>query len=244
MKTKLSWLENVLLAAPFLVLAALWTQLPARVPIHWNLQGEINGWASKPAGLLSLPLISLALNVLLRFAPRFDPKLRGTLGKEDRMSNVLQILRLTFAAFSGAVFYVLIMAALARPVATGRITLTSTLLLFAIMGNYLGNLRPNYFAGIRTPWTLESPATWRATHRLGGRLMFFGSLLLLALQFFISESAADVVFIGSVLLLAVWGFWYSWRHFRTHGPRAEPFAGPIDDQSHSHTIRKPRSLQE
>lgn len=225
MKTKLTWLENALLGAPFLLTAALWTYLPARVPIHWNLRGEIDGWTSKPFGLLLLPLMSLAINALLRFVPRFDPKLRGTLGKEDRMSTVLQIMRLSLAAFCGALFYAQMMSALSRPVAMGRLTVASTLLLLAIMGNYMGNLRPNYFAGIRTPWTLESPATWRATHRLGGRLMFFGSLLLLVLQFFLSESTAGILFIASALLLAVWGFWYSWRHFRTHGPRAEPFAG-------------------
>jgi uncharacterized membrane protein len=93
-----------------------------------------------------------------------------------------------------------------------------TLLLLAIMGNYLGNLRPNYFAGIRTPWTLESPETWRATHRLGGRLMFFGSLLLFVLQFFLSESAAVGILVTSVLLLAARGIFYSWHHFRTHVP--------------------------
>jgi uncharacterized membrane protein len=217
MKTKLSWLENALLIAPFLILAALWTHLPERVPIHWNLQGEVNGWTSKSSGLLSLPLINVGVNVLLRFVPRFDPKLRGKLDKEDRMSTVLQIIRLALAAFVGAVFCDLIMAALGRPVAGGRLMLSSTLLLLAVMGNYLGNLRPNYFAGIRTPWTLESPATWRATHRLGGRLMFFGSLLLLVLQFFLSESMTNILFTASLILLAVWAFWYSWRHFRTHG---------------------------
>jgi uncharacterized membrane protein len=216
MKTKLSWLENALLITPFLVLATLWTRLPDRVPIHWNLRGEIDGWASKSFGLLILPLTSLVINILFRWLPRFDPKLRGKLVKEDRMTTVLQILRLAVAGFFGAVFYATIMAALGRPLAMGRIVTASTLLLLAIMGNYLGNLRPNYFAGIRTPWTLESPETWRATHRLGGRLMFFGSLVLLALQFFLSEATAAIVFTTSAISLAVWGFWYSWRHFRTH----------------------------
>jgi uncharacterized membrane protein len=229
MKTKLSWLENALLIAPFLVLAALWTHLPERVPIHWNLQGEVNGWASKSSGLLSLPLMSVAVNVLLRFVPRFDPKLRGKLGKDDRMSTVLQIIRVALVAFSGVVFYDLIMAALGRPVAGGRLMLSSTLLLLAVMGNYMGNLRPNYFAGIRTPWTLESPATWRATHRLGGRLMFFGSLLLLVLQFFLSESMTNILFTASLILLAVWAFWYSWRHFRTHGSDAESLPGRLEN---------------
>jgi uncharacterized membrane protein len=229
MKTKLSWLENALLIAPFLVLAAMWTRLPERVPIHWNLEGKIDGWASKPFGLLLLPLMSVAINGLLRVVPRLDPKLRNTLGKEDRMSTVLQIIRLSLVGFCGAIFYAQIMAALGRPVAMGRIVVPSTLVLLAIMGNYLGNLRPNYFAGIRTPWTLESPETWRATHRLGGRLMFFGSLVLLVLQFFVNEATAAFLFVTSAISLAVWGFWYSWHHFRTHGAGAESLAGRLEN---------------
>jgi uncharacterized membrane protein len=111
-------------------------------------------------------------------------------------------------------------AALGHTVAAGRIVPAATLLLLAIIGNYSSNLRPNYFVGIRTPWTLESPETWRATHRLSGRLMFFGSVLLLLLQFFVSESAFFILFIASVVLLTAWAFWYSWHHFHTQGARA------------------------
>jgi uncharacterized membrane protein len=38
-------------------------------------------------------------------------------------------------------------------------------------GNYIGRVRPNWFVGIRTPWTLSDDDIWRRTHRLGGRLM-------------------------------------------------------------------------
>ena len=44
--------------------------------------------------------------------------------------------------------------------------------LLAIMGNYLGKVRSNFFFGIRTPWTLSSDHVWSKTHRLGGRLLF------------------------------------------------------------------------
>jgi uncharacterized membrane protein len=90
------------------------------------------------------------------------------------------------------------------------------LVFFVVVGNYLGNLRPNYFVGIRTPWTLEDPETWRATHRLGGRLMFFGGLILLLAQFVLSEGSCGLLFVGSILALAAWGFIYSWHHSRTH----------------------------
>ena len=98
--------------------------------------------------------------------------------------------------------------------------MSGLLLFFVVLGNYLGNLRPNYFIGIRTPWTLENPETWRATHRVGGRLMFFGALILLLLQFLLNERIFEWLFVASILALAAWGFVYSWHHCRTHGPKS------------------------
>ena len=43
---------------------------------------------------------------------------------------------------------------------------------------------PNWFIGIRTPWTLSSPTVWQKTHRLGGlTFKIAGLLCLLALLF-------------------------------------------------------------
>jgi uncharacterized membrane protein len=136
------------------------------------------------------------------------------------MQSVLGILRLALAAFFAAIFWMQAEAALGRPVAADRIVPTATLLLLAVIGNYSSNLRPNYFAGIRTPWTLESPATWRATHRLGGYITFYGSLVLLVLQFIVSPDTFGVLFGSSAVLLIVWAFWYSWHHFHTQDARS------------------------
>jgi uncharacterized membrane protein len=219
MKNKLNWLEAALLVAPLVALLAFWNHLPARVPIHWNLRGEIDGWSSKTFILL-LPLMSLGIILLLHILPRFDPKLGHAAGGQGRMQSVLGILRLVLATFFGVIFWMQLAAALGRSVAVARIVPAATLLLLATIGNYSSNLRPNYFVGLRTPWTLESPETWRATHRLGGRLMFFGSVLLLVLQFFLSESTFVFLFTASALLLVAWALWYSWRHFHTQGATA------------------------
>ena len=216
MKSKLNWLEVVLLAAPFVALAIYWNELPERVPIHWNLRGEINGWASKEFGLLGLPLLSLGTIVLLHILPWFDPKLRKNPAEESRMSAVLPILRIVSLLLFDTIFFVQIATSLGRNVAGGRIIVTCLLAFFIILGNYLGNLRPNYFVGIRTPWTLENPETWRATHRLGGRLMFFGGLILFIAQFFLGERIFGWLFVASILSLAAWGFVYSWHHYRTN----------------------------
>ncbi|MBA3649905.1 MAG: SdpI family protein [Chthoniobacterales bacterium] len=216
MKTKLGWLEIVLLSAPFLALAIYWNDLPARVPTHWDFRGEINGWMSKVPGILIVPLTALGITALLHFLPRLDPKLRRRSGDEGLMPAVMPIVRLATLVLLDTIFAVQMAASLGKNVAAGRIMMTCLLLFFVILGNYLGNLRPNYFVGIRTPWTLENPETWRATHRLGGRLMFFGALVLLGAEIFLSESAFGLLFVSSILALAAWGFAYSWHHCRTH----------------------------
>lgn len=221
MKSKLAWLEAALLIAPFLALVVLWNQIPVRVPIHWNLRGEIDGWASKTIGLLITPLMGLLTVALCHVVSWLDPKLRRNLEKTDRMNKVLQILRLAFAGFFDAILAVQLAAAFGYTIRAAQVIDSCVLVLFAILGNYLPNLRPNYFIGIRTPWTLESPETWRATHRRGGRLMFFGALLLLVLQFFVSASIFGLLSVTFVLALVTWSFVYSWHHFRAHAATHE-----------------------
>jgi uncharacterized membrane protein len=52
-------------------------------------------------------------------------------------------------------------------------------LLLMVLGNLMTKLRPNWFFGIRTRWTLESRDIWIKTHRLGGRLMMAGGVCIL-----------------------------------------------------------------
>ncbi|MGH8093320.1 MAG: SdpI family protein [Chthoniobacterales bacterium] len=216
MKTKLSWLEAALLAVPLVALAICWNDLPGRVPIHWDLHGEINGWAAKTPGIFLIPLTALGVVVLPRILPWFDPKLRRTSSELSLISAVLPIVRIACLLLLDAIFFVQVATSLGRNFAGGRIIIGCLLVFFVILGNYLGNLRPNYFVGIRTPWTLEDSETWRTTHRLGGRLMFFGGLILFVAQFLRSESIFGWLFVASILLLAAWGFVYSWHHYRTH----------------------------
>ena len=228
MKNKLAWLETALVAAPFAALLVLWDKLPARIPVHWNLAGEADRWSSSRWEVLLLPLIGLGSVLLCRALPPFDPKLRELLSSKSsasdgdttqltsetgRMPMALQVLRIALAAFFGAMFAVQLAAAFDWPLPTARIVFTGILLLFALIGNYLGNLRQNYFIGIRTPWTLDDAETWRATHRRGGQLLFFGSSALLLLTFVVRTEVFVPLVIGGAIAFAIWAFLFSWHHY-------------------------------
>ena len=46
--------------------------------------------------------------------------------------------------------------------------------------------------------------------------MFFGALILLILQFFLSNRVFGWIFGASILLLVLWAFLYSWHYWRTY----------------------------
>ena len=117
MKTKLFWLEIILLAAPFVALSIYWNDLPARVPTHWDFRGQIDGWGAKTPGIFIIPLTALGLTALLRILPWFDPKLRQTSSEESLMPAVLPIVRIACLGLLDTIFSVQIATSLGRNVA-------------------------------------------------------------------------------------------------------------------------------
>jgi uncharacterized membrane protein len=75
--------------------------------------------------------------------------------------------------------------------------------LFAIFGNYFQTVRPNYFIGIRTPWTLENEQVWKKTHRLGGRLWIAGGVLIAIFAFFINNKQMFFIIFGLILFIMI-----------------------------------------
>jgi len=203
---KREWLQLLILAAPFCAAVLLWDKLPGRVPIHWNIHGKVDGYAGKAFGVLFLPAINLALTALLAVLPRLDPKCRNYDDEtQASVGQVFRLCRLAMSLFMTVLVFVILAFALHYQVDVTRVVVGGLGILLAVMGNSMGKLRPNYFAGFRTPWTLESRTVWLKTHRLGGRLMIvYGagllveSFLLTPLQCMIAGVFPLIVLVGVV----------------------------------------------
>ena len=211
--TKTNWLQIAMLLLPVPVLALLWRQLPDAVPMHWNLHGHADRWGPKWT-LLLLPGINLAGWLFLRAVPYLDPRIRRAPEQHERTISFLRIASGGMVAVLTLLSLLVIAAGAGGKLNVARILLIAVLALFVVLGNFLPAVKQNYFVGIRTPWTLEEPRTWQATHRVGGRLLCFGALLLLVLQILLPLHVAFVLFITYVLAFAVWGFVYSFIHSR------------------------------
>ena len=74
-------------------------------------------------------------------------------------------------------------------------------------------VKPNYFIGIRTPWTLESETVWRKTHLVGGRLYFVAGLMIMVMPFILKEGF-DKIMIGIIAVASIIPVVYAFILFR------------------------------
>lgn len=150
-----------------------WSRLPAEVATHWGMNGEPDGWSSKPV-LFVLPAMLVLLALLFMVLPRIDPR-RAHYELHARTYWLVANSSMVFLAVLG-MGVVAFNLGWTFPLA--RLVQVGAGVLFVIIGNVMTRVRSNWFLGFRTPWTLASEDVWRRTHRLGGRTMVIGGLLL------------------------------------------------------------------
>lgn len=172
--SRLNLISLGLVAAAFAVTAAVYGRLPDRMPSHWNLAGQVDGYAAKPWGPFLMPLVMAALHLLFVVIRRASPK--GF--RVDAFEKAVAIVEAATLAFLLTIGVVMLLVGLGEPLSMNRVVAVAIGPLFAVIGNFMGKFTRNFFMGIRTPWTLASDEVWLRTHRLGGRLWVAGGLVL------------------------------------------------------------------
>jgi uncharacterized membrane protein len=191
------WLGPAVVAAMWAFALGVYARLPQRVPSHWNLQGQVDGWMEKPWGPLMQPLVATLMLGVLWVLPRIDPRRANV----ERFADDRRLLVNLLILFLAVVQVATLGQALGWPVEVDRVILAAIGLLFVGLGNYLPRIRSNWFMGIRTPWTLSSERVWRETHRVGGRA-FVGAGLLMAAAALLPQAARPWM-IGVAIAVAV-----------------------------------------
>jgi uncharacterized membrane protein len=199
---------------PIAYLIFIMPSLPASVAMHYGSNGEVDRYGSKSEFLffqLLMQGVSFLVYLLLKFLPAIDPKKKVKYGE-----STFQKLGLGLIIFLSALNIAIIFGALHHQFNIEKVIMPITGLLFAFIGNMMNNIKPNYFAGIRTPWTLESEDTWRATHRLASKIWFGGGIVLTILMLLMSPVAGKVVFTFVIAVMVLIPVIYSYVYFKKH----------------------------
>lgn len=199
------WFSLLLLLASAAASYYFYRFSPEIVTVHWNFQGQPDGYASKAFGAFFFPGLLAAIYLLMIISPYFDPR-RDSYPEFEKAYHIFRqaLLLIMTLIYWATGFY-----NIGYNINIGIITAVLIGLLMIIIGNYLGKIKRNWFFGIKTPWTLNSDDVWTKTHRLGGWLfMIFGLVIMIAP--FLPQTAALAIFIGWLAVLLLGTFAYSY----------------------------------
>ena len=97
--------------------------------------------------------------------------------------------------------------------ATGVAVMVSVVMI--VLGLVIARARPNFFVGVRTPWTLSSDLSWDKTHRWASRVFLAIGLAGLLSLVFLPPAHVTIALITALLTgslgLAVYSWWV-WKN--------------------------------
>ena len=189
----------LLALVPLILVAVFYGHLPGQVPMHWGIDGTVNRYGSKNE-LWLLAALGPVFALLFQFLPRLDPKKRSY----EKFQRYYEAFALVIEAFLTAMMGLALLESL-RPgtVSMGRVVCVLVGVLFLFVGNMMGKVKPNFFMGIRTPWTLSDPDVWNKTHRLGGGLFFLAGLVTMLSALLLPEAVTFWVVMAGVAAAAL-----------------------------------------
>jgi uncharacterized membrane protein len=210
----------VIILIPAVYLAIVWKNLPETVATHFDLRGQPDRIGNKN-DLIETSIILIIANaivyLLLSNIYRIDPKRYAA-------ENKSRLQRIGFAVsvfMSGVLCYIIYNASHGKINFSMRLLLAGIGLLFALIGNYMHTIKPNYFAGFRLPWTLENEDNWRQTHLLGGKLWFIGGIAIAIICLILPPTASLVAFYTIMIVVVIIPAVYSYRLYKKQKSRPE-----------------------
>jgi uncharacterized membrane protein len=182
--------------------------LPDLIPTHWGISGQIDAYSDKSMVFL-ISFLPLALMALFTVIPRIDPKKKSY----QLHGKAYEIVVISMIFFMSALYFITTAVALGYNLPVDTFVKLGVALLFIIMGNVLGQVRHNYFFGIRTPWTLANEVVWRKTHRVGAYGFVIAGIFALFSAFLKGMLSFILMFIP-LMVLVFYLFIYSYVVFK------------------------------
>ena len=199
-------LTSIITLLPIVIGLVLWDKLPDIIPTHFGMDGEPNGWSSKPFTVFGIPTLMLVFHLLCLGISSVDPKY-------DNMSDKLYALVVWICPVISLLVTVTCYGdVLGWEFNISKYVMIGCGILFIVIGNYLPKCKQNYAMGIKLPWTLDDEENWNYTHRMAGFLWVAGGIAIAINAFLEWEWLFLVIVFIMVLVPTIYSFLYYKKH--------------------------------
>lgn len=202
-------ISSVIILLPILFGVIFWNQLPATMVSHWGADGVADGTASKIFMVFGMPLILLAIHWGMLLAESALEK------NKPQNEKLIAIFYGIIPVLSLAIHVFIYSIALEKD---WNLTAFLPLLIggmFVCIGNYLPKTTRNRTTGIKLRWTMGNDENWQKTHRLGGRLWFWGGLVIM-ITALLPIKITIIVMIAMIATSIIVPSVYSYSIYRKH----------------------------
>ena len=178
----------------------MWDKLPEQVPVHWNINGDVDDYATKTQAVFLMPLILVAFHWICVVGTSLDPKKQNI---NDKMFTLVLWIIPVISLLCNSMVYA---TALGHKVSVEIIMPLFMGALFVVIGNYFPKCKQSYTVGIKIPWTLNDEENWNKTHRMAGFLWVVGGIIIMATAFLGAFWLFFVVLIPMVVVPFVYSY--------------------------------------
>lgn len=204
----------ILIAIPFIFTAIQYSGLPDTIPVHFGPDGKADGFGTKSSIWIHtsiLSVIGLGIYLLISNLHKIDPKKSAQVSLETFKSlATLILLFLTIINLSIS----LSMSNQSLGFGVEKVVLPAVGCLIAVMGYFMRDIKPNYFIGLRLPWTLEDEENWTATHQVASKLWIPAGILMVVASIIFPFMTAFIITIATTLIIVIIPAVFSFRYYR------------------------------
>ena len=193
-------ITSVITLIPVVIGLILWNKLPDQVPVHWDINGAVDGYATRTQAVFAMPFVLVAFHWICVLGTLLDPKKQNI---NDKMFTLVLWIIPVISLLCNSLVYA---TALGHKVSVEIIMPLFMGALFVIIGNYMPKCKQSYTMGIKLPWTLDDEENWNKTHRLAGFLWVVGGVVIMATAFLGVSWLLFVLLISMVIAPAVYSY--------------------------------------
>lgn len=207
-------LAIALLLLPAIITAILYSRLPETIPVHFNAEGIADKFGAKSSIWVHVSIlfvVGLGVYLLLSNLHKIDPKKSAGVSVETHKAIAIVVVLFISLISTGIV---LSMSKTSGNFGIQKIVLPAVGLLITVIGYFMRSIKPNYFIGLRLPWTLEDEENWAVTHQLAAKLWIPAGLLMAVSAIVFPFMTAFFITMTITLIIVIIPAIYSYRFFK------------------------------